>query len=127
MPKKEIITAPGLPASKVTSHAVKFGNVVYVSGRSGRDPKTGQYSADIKIQTRQTLDDIKKALEAAGASFDNVLSNTIHITDSKNFAAFNEVYLEYFPKDKPARTTVQAGMMSQGSLIEITTIAGIPS
>lgn len=58
---------------------------------------------------------------------DQVLSNTCYLTSSENFAGFNEVYLEYFPEDRPARTTVEAGLMAAGALVEVTAVACIPS
>ncbi len=125
--RKQIIAAPGMPPSAVLSPATRFGDLVFVSGRTGRNPSSGQYEPDIKAQTRHTLEGIKAILEAAGTSMDQVLSNTCYLTSSEHFAGFNEVYLEYFPEDRPARTTVEAGLMAAGALVEVTAVACIPS
>lgn len=125
--RKEIIETPGIAPSRVLSAATKFGDLIFLSGRTGRDGKTGKYDPDIKVQTRCTLEDIKKILETAGSSMDEVLSNTCYLTSVDDFSGFNEVYLEYFPSDRPARTTVEAPLMAQGALVEITAVACIPS
>ena len=125
--RKEIIQGSGVAPSRVLSPATRFGDLVFVSGRTGRNEASGEFEPDIKIQTRRTLEDIKKILEVAGTSMDQVLSNTCYLTSTEYFAGFNEVYLEYFPADRPARTTVEAPLMAPGALVEITAVACIPS
>ena len=125
--RKQIVKVPGLAPSRVLSPATRFGDLVFVAGRTGRNAKTGEYEPDIKLQTRHTLEDIKKILEAAGSSMDQVLSNTCYLTNTKDFEGFNQVYLEYFPADRPARTTVGTALMAKGALVEITAVSCIPS
>lgn len=124
---KEIVQVPKLPLSKVLSPATKVGNLVFVSGRTGRDNNTGLYPEGVKSQTRRILEDIGVVLEAAGSSMDQVLSNTCYLTNKDDFAGFNEVYLEFFPADRPARTTVEAGLMTPEALVEITAVACLTS
>src|SRR5215212_170066 len=92
---------PNLPFSG----AVKAGGLVYVSGTIG--PASGQLAkGDIKAQTKQTLDNISATLTAAGSSMANAASMLVYLRSASDFAAMNEVYSTYWPKDPPARTTV---------------------
>ena len=125
--RKQIITSPSVPPSTNLSPATKFGNLVFVAGRTGRDPASGQYEPDIKAQTHHMLEEIKAILESAGTSMDQVLSNTCYLASAEDFAGFNAVYLEYFPNNRPARTTIEAGLMAVGALVEVTAVACIPS
>ena len=125
--KKEIVRVGVERPNPNLSPATKFGNLVFVSGQTGRHPTTGEVGKDIREQTRNTLERIKVILVAAGTSLDNVLSAMTHLTRVQDLAAYNEEYAKYFPTDKPARTTVTvATLNSPELLIEITVIAGIP-
>jgi 2-iminobutanoate/2-iminopropanoate deaminase len=127
MPKKEIIQmAPAAPNPNL-SPATRFGNLVFVSGQTGRHPVTGEVGKDIREQTRNVLERIKLILTAAGTSLDNVLTVTSYVTKRDDVAAYNEEYAKYFPTNKPARTTVSAGLNSPELLVEITVTACIPS
>jgi len=128
MPKKEIIQiTPAVPNPNL-SPATRFGNLVFVSGQTGRHPVTGEVGKDMREQTRNILERIKLILTAAGTSMDNVLTATTYLTRVQELAAYNEEYARYFPTNKPARTTVTvAALNSPDLLIEITITAGIPS
>lgn len=127
MPSKEIVKAELGAANPNLSPATRFGNLVFVSGQTGRHPKTGELGKDIREQTRNTLERIKTILEAAGTSLDNVLTATVYLTTRENLAAYNEEYARFFPADKPARTTVTVALNAPELLIEITVTACIPS
>ena len=128
MPKKEIVTVGSAAPNPNLSAATKFGNLVFVSGQTGRHPVTGEVGKDIREQTRNVLERIKLILEAAGSSLDNVLSAMTHVTRVSDVPAYNEEYAKYFPTNKPARTTVTvASLNSPELLIEITVTACIPS
>jgi len=127
MPRKEVIAPASLTASgPPLSPGVKVGNMVYVSGQVGRHPTTGQMGNDIREQTRNALERIKIILDAAGTSLDNVVSATCWLSSREHFAAFNEVYANYFPRDRPVRATVEANLMAQGALVEIMVTACLP-
>ena len=89
------------------------------SSRARRNLRQG----GIQAQTRQSLNNIKGVLEAAGSSMDQVVKTTVFLADIKDFAEFNAVYGEFFPQDPPARSTVQAGGLPVGALVEIEAIA----
>jgi 2-iminobutanoate/2-iminopropanoate deaminase len=127
MPKKEIIQMTPAAPNPNLSPATRFGNLVFVSGQTGRHPVTGEVGKDIREQTRNVLERIKLILTAAGTSLDNVLTVTSYVTKRDDVAAYNEEYAKYFPTNKPARTTVSAGLNSPELLVEITVTACIPS
>ena len=125
--RKEIVRVPLERPNPNLSPATRFGSLVFVAGQTGRHPTTGEIGRDIREQTRNTLERIKRILEAAGTSLDNVLTATTYLTRRDDLAAYNEEYARYFPTDKPARTTVTvASLNSPDLLIEITVTACIP-
>jgi 2-iminobutanoate/2-iminopropanoate deaminase len=92
-----------LRASPVT----RSGGMVFVSGLPPFDPETGEIKpASIERQTELVLEQMKRCLDAAGASLDNVMKCNIYCTSAKHFAAVNAVYTGYFPDNPPARIFV---------------------
>ena len=105
------------------SEAVQVDRLLFLAGQIGMDPATGQPAqGDIKAQTRQTLENIKRVLEYHKTSLDKVVKCTVILADINDFTTFNEVYVTYFP-NKPARTTFAAASLAAGALIEIDVIA----
>lgn len=126
MPRKEVVSVPSLPAPAIPlSRAVRIGDLVFLSGTGGRNPQTNQFG-DTADQVRCTLEIIRTVLEAAGTSLDNVLSVTTHLKSREDFQIYNEVYRSFFPKDPPARTTVQAELVNPDMRVEITCVAAMP-
>jgi len=125
MSRDVIVPPTGLRAGLPYSPAIRWDNLLFVSGQTGSDPVTREFPADIKDQTRIALDNVKALVEAGGATMDSALKMTIHMTDMMNeFGAMNEVFREYFPKDPPARTTVGVAHLARAGLkIEIDVIA----
>jgi 2-iminobutanoate/2-iminopropanoate deaminase len=127
MATKEIVAVGVASSNPNLSPATRFGNLVFVSGQTGRHPTSGESGKDVREQTSNVLERIKVVLEAAGTSLDNVLTATVYLVNRNDLAAYNEVYATYFPTNKPARTTVTvAALNSPELLIEITVTAGIP-
>jgi 2-iminobutanoate/2-iminopropanoate deaminase len=127
MPRKDIVRVEAAASNPNLSLATKFGNLVFVSGQTGRHPVTGELGKDMREQTRFVLERVKTILAAAGTSLDNVLTATTYLTRVQELAAYNEEYAKYFPADKPARTTVTVAALNQPELlVEITVTACIP-
>ncbi|MBS7314802.1 MAG: RidA family protein [Clostridiaceae bacterium] len=102
------------------------GKLVFVSGQIPVDPKTGIFAgSDIKTQTRQSLENIKAVLEAAGGSLQNVVKATVFLRNMGDFAAMNEVYGSYFRENCPARSAVAVAALPKDALVEIEAIAVI--
>lgn len=112
------------PVARI-SHAVRVGELIFTAGQGPRDPKTGQViPGDIRAHTRQTMENLKAILEAAGSSWDHAVSTTVWLADIiGDFAAFNDVWNEYVRRDYPARAVVQAGKLNFGMKIEIQMVA----
>jgi 2-iminobutanoate/2-iminopropanoate deaminase len=113
----------GLPFSP----GVLVGSTLYVAGHLGRDPVTAKLvSGGIESETRQALANIREVLKTAGMDFTHVASVTVYIASFEDFARFNTVYREFFPKDPPARATVQVAALNDGARIELQMIAVRP-
>ena len=105
------------------SQAVKVGNLLFTSGQIAINPASGQVEAtDIEGQTEQVCKNLCAVLEAAGATFDNVVKTTCFLSDMADFAAFNAVYGSYFVS-KPARSCVAAKTLPKNVLVEVEVIA----
>ncbi len=106
------------------SQGIKAGGFVFVAGEKGIDPKTNKMvPGGIAAETRQTLENVKAILEAAGSSLDVAVATTVYLTDINDFAAMNEVYAQYFRVNPPGRTTVAVAALPAGAKVEITVTA----
>jgi 2-iminobutanoate/2-iminopropanoate deaminase len=122
---KEKIIHPDRAAGFVTgayTDGVIAGGFLFVSGQAAVDFKTSRFIlGTIEEETRRTLDNIKSIIEAAGATMNDVVKCTVHLSDIKDFDAYNKIYAEYFTGIKPARTTVQS-VLAEGIKVEIDAI-----
>ena len=120
--KKTKIDNPERDKSFVTgifSDGIVAGGFLFVSGQASVDFKASTFVlGTIEEETHRTLQNIRSIVEAAGASMDDVVKCTVHLTDIDDFDRFNAVYEQYFPGIKPARTTVQS-VLGQGIKVEI--------
>jgi 2-iminobutanoate/2-iminopropanoate deaminase len=108
------------------SSAMIVGNLVYVSGQSGRDPVTDSVSEDIEAQTEQVLTNIRTILEAAGSSLSKVVRCGVFLVDMGDFKRMNAVYERIFDGHKPARTTVAVSELpGPGLRVEIDAVAAL--
>jgi 2-iminobutanoate/2-iminopropanoate deaminase len=106
------------------SQAVRMGNLLFISGQIPIDPLTGNLiQGDISAMTRRVFDNLDAILQAAGASFDNVVRTTVFLADMEDFAAMNEVYATRFRNPAPARSTVQAARLPKDARVEIDVVA----
>jgi 2-iminobutanoate/2-iminopropanoate deaminase len=108
------------------SQAVRAGSLLFMAGQIPTDPSTGELVADdIRMQTRQSLLNLGAVLEAAGASFANVVRTTVFLADLDDFVGMNEVYGTFFAAPLPARSTVQVARLPRDVRIEIDAIAAL--
>lgn len=122
--KKAIHTDKAPAAIGPYSQAVRWGNVIYVSGQIPIDPSTGTFAGeDIAAQTRQSLTNIKNILEAEGLDLSHVVKTTVMLQDIADFAAMNEVYAEFFTAPYPARAAYQVAALPKGARVEIECVA----
>lgn len=106
------------------SQAVQAGGSIYVSGQLPINPATGEFAgADIRAQARQSLENIKAILAAAGTDMAHVVKTTVLLQDMADFAAMNEVYAEYFSEPYPARAAFQVAKLPKDTLVEIEAVA----
>jgi 2-iminobutanoate/2-iminopropanoate deaminase len=100
------------------------GDLVFVSGQSGRDPQTDAVADTIEAQTEQVLRNIAAILEAAGSSLSRVVRCGVFLTDMTEFARMNAVYARMFGDHRPARTTVAVSdLPGAGLKVEIDAVA----
>lgn len=123
--KKIIKTDKAPKAIGPYSQAVKsVSGLIFTAMQIGLDPSSGELKGDdIESQTRQTFDNLKNILEAAGSGFANVVKSTLYFTNLSDFARVNELYSEYFSDNFPARAAVEVAKLPKGALIGIEMIA----
>jgi reactive intermediate/imine deaminase len=105
------------------SDGVLVGNTLYIAGHIGLDAKTGMPPASAEEEARLVMDGIKKTVESAGLTMDDVVSIQIFCTDLKLYETFNDVYKTYFHGDYPARAFVGASNLLRGGKYEVAGIA----
>ena len=107
------------------SPAVTACDLVFCAGQVGFRPGTTELvDGGIEEQTRQTLENLSSVLEAAGSSLNRVVKTLVFLADPSDFAAFNGVYRTFFAENRfPARSTLQAGFVAPGVLVEIECVA----
>ncbi|HOP41199.1 MAG TPA: RidA family protein [Geobacteraceae bacterium] len=122
---KEIIGTDRAPrAIGPYSQAVRAGGFLFLSGQIALDPASGRISGDDVVQqAEQVMNNIGEVLSEAGLGFENVVKTTIFLADLADFGTVNEVYGKRFPKDPPARSTVEVQGLPRGALVEIEVVA----
>lgn len=106
------------------SAAVQAGDTLYISGTTdGTDPATGKLPVDAATGAKVVMNNIKRTLEAAGYTMDDVVWLQIFTSDLKYYADFNTVYRTYFKGDLPARAFIGAGSLLGGAHFEAMGIA----
>jgi reactive intermediate/imine deaminase len=106
------------------SPSVRIGSIVACAGQTGRHPD-GHLDPDTTGQTRQTLENVRRALAASGVGMEDVIKVQVYLTDTDQFEEMNQVYAEYFSAPYPARTTVYVGLRDAYT-VEIDALAVIP-
>lgn len=129
---KQIITSGAAPTTGFTERskpppivqAIRFGNMLFVSGQGPLDPQTKTVvPGGIEEQTRQTLTNLRNVLDAAGASFADVVNMRVILRDTADFPAFNEVFREMLDGEKTTRTCIGGTPHRAGVNVEIDCVA----
>ena len=108
--------------------AVRWGDVLYLSGRAAVDPETlSLRPGGFEAQAAAVLDDVGTVLAAGGSGFEHVLRVECYLADADDFGAWNQIFRKRFPTSPPARTTLVTGFAVDGLLIELQVTAGVPS
>jgi reactive intermediate/imine deaminase len=120
MKKIETTNAPGAIGPYSQGYVVN--GFVFTSGQIPVNPVTGAIPEGIADQTKQSCENVAAILAAAGSSMENVIKTTCFLADMADFAAFNEIYAQYFT-GKPARSCVAVKSLPKNVLCEIEAIA----
>jgi 2-iminobutanoate/2-iminopropanoate deaminase len=121
------LNVPELGKLRAFSHATRAGGFIFVAGTLGTKPGSFELVAGgAKAETKQTLENIRAILRAAGADLGDVVKVNVFITDMARFTEMNEAYLEFFPSDPPARITVGCAALALGAFVEIDCVAYKP-
>ena len=127
MSLERIVPAGGASPRGHYTPALCAGGFVYVSGQGPIDPATDKLAAgDVAFQTKLTLSNIQRILEAAGVQITDVVKCSVFLRDISEFQTMNRVYAEFFGDHKPARTTVEAKFHQAEMLVEIDCVAYKP-
>lgn len=106
------------------SWGILAGDTLFIAGMVSRDPLTRKIvSGDIKIQTRQALQNVGQVLKAAGMDYGDVVASRVYLSDARDFRAMNEVYRSFFTQDPPVRATVRARLAVSELKVEIQCVA----
>ena len=122
---KQVINTKEAPgAIGPYSQAIKANGFLFVSGQLPVVPATGQFAeGGVSGQTRQSLENVKAILTAAGCTLDDVVKTTVFIKDMNDFGTVNTAYAEYFKQDCPARACIEVARLPKDALVEIEVIA----
>jgi 2-iminobutanoate/2-iminopropanoate deaminase len=108
------------------SQAVRWGNILFISGQVGIDPETGKLVAGgVEAQARQVFKNLEAVLAVAGINFRRLLKTTVFLKDMAHFKAVNEIYAAHVPPPYPARAAVAVVELPAGAEVEIEAIAAL--
>jgi 2-iminobutanoate/2-iminopropanoate deaminase len=122
---RDAVSSPHAPAAiGPYSQAVWVGNLLFLSGQTPVDPRTGKLvEGDAAIQTARVFDNLEAVLASASLSMADVMKCNVFLTSMDDFAAMNAVYRERFSAPFPARTTVAVAGLPLGARVEIELVA----
>src|ERR671926_490633 len=131
MPNKTKIATNAAPPSIGThSQAIRTGDLVFLTGQTGRDPETGKLEEGLEAQTRRMLSNVDAVLNAAGCTPADIVKVTLLLSDIKDFKAVDVIYAAWLPglgvTALPARTAFQAAALPAGALVMLDVIAAFP-
>ena len=107
------------------TQASRYGDLLFISGQIGMDPRTGTFEdASIEVQTQRALDNVRAILETNHLTMANIVSVTVYLSSLSNLVPMDRAYQPYFRQSLPARSVVEVAKLPRGALIEISAIAG---
>ena len=128
--KIRIQTNAAAPAVGTYSQAIRTGDLVFVTGQTGRNPETGKLEEGLEAQTRRTLSNVEAILNAAGCSPADIVKVTLILADIKDFKAVDQIYSAWLPAigitPLPARTAFAAAALPVGALVMLEVVAAYP-
>jgi 2-iminobutanoate/2-iminopropanoate deaminase len=108
------------------SSSVRVGSMLYLSGQIGTDSTGRLVPGGIEAETRQTMENIRRAADRGGSSMDRVVKCTAMLADMADWPAMNRAYIAYFPNHLPARSAFGANGLALGARVEIECWAAMP-
>ena len=125
MTERIVIKTENAPHAVGTySQGISTGEIIFTAGQIPLDPSTGEVvKGDFKARARRVLQNINGILEASGSSISNSVKLTVFLTDLSRFAELNEVFLEFFSENPPARSALEVSKLPLGVDVEIECIA----
>ena len=125
MTERNVIKTENAPSAVGTySQGISTDNIIFTAGQIPLDPSTGEViEGDFKTRVRRVLLNIDGILVEAGSSLSNALKLTVFMTDLSRFSELNEVFLEFFEKDPPARSALEVSKLPLGVDVEIECVA----
>lgn len=124
MDSRKILATDKAPAAiGPYSQGMVVGNLVFTSGQLPIDPATGEMPESVADQARQSLNNVKAILEAAGTDMSRAVKLTVFLQDMNDFAAMNDVYAEFFEGDCPCRSAFEVAALPKAAKVEIEAIA----
>ena len=128
--KTRIATNAAVPSTGTHSQAVRTGDLVFLTGQTGRHPDTGKLEEGLEAQTRRTLQNVEAILNAAGCTPADIVKVTLLLADIKDFKAVDQIYAAWLPgrgiTPLPARTAFQAAALPAGALVMLEVVAADP-
>jgi 2-iminobutanoate/2-iminopropanoate deaminase len=129
--KTRIATNAAPPALGTYSQAIRTGDLVFVTGETGRDPSTGKLEEGLEAQTHRMLSNVEAILNAAGCTPADIVKVTLLLSDIKNFKAVDAIYSAWLPgrgvTPLPARTAFAAASLPAGALAMLEVVAAFPT
>jgi 2-iminobutanoate/2-iminopropanoate deaminase len=108
------------------SAAARVGSMLYLSGQIGTDSALRLVPGGIGPETRQAMENIRAVLALSGATLDDVVRCTVMLADMREWGAMNQIYADFFPRHRPARSAFGATGLALGARVEIECIAAVP-
>jgi 2-iminobutanoate/2-iminopropanoate deaminase len=128
MPRLVIATTQAPQAVGPYAQAIRAGDFMYCSAQLPFDPVTGTLiRSGVRAQTRRVIENLRAVMEAAGATLAHIVKTTLFVRNMDDFAQINEVYAEFFPGDKPARSTVEVNRLPKDAALAMDAVAYLGS